>query len=57
MEWERYFDEKILINGYAYYRNDKVKVISYTKNTMSAIVEGTEPYYVFVDKDRLKDMR
>ena len=57
MEWERYFDEKILMNGYAYYRDDKVKVISYTKNTMSAIVEGTESYYVFVDKDRLKDMR
>ena len=49
MEWERYFDENILMRGERYYRKGKVIDFQADGKKRSATVIGTEEYSVSVE--------
>ena len=52
MEWERYFDENILMRGERYYRKGKVIDFQADGKKRTATVIGTGEYSVSVEFDR-----
>lgn len=46
MEWESYFQKRILDRGYDYYFDDRVEDLRITPNRIKAVVYGTHPYHV-----------
>lgn len=46
MEWETYFQKRILDRGYDYYFDDRVEDLRITSNRVKAVVHGTDFYYV-----------
>lgn len=58
MKFYNYFSPWILERGMDYYHNDLVKEINVNKNTISALVEGTELYKVNIvlDTDKIREM-
>ena len=46
MEWESYFQKRILDRGYDYYFDDRVEDLRITPNRIKAVVHGTDFYHV-----------
>lgn len=46
MEWETYFQKRILDRGYDYYFDDRVEDLRINSNRIKAVVNGTEFYHV-----------
>lgn len=46
MEWETYFQKRILDRGYDYYLDGCVEDLRITPNRIKAVVYGTHPYHV-----------
>ncbi len=46
MEWETYFQKRILDRGYDYYFDDRVEDLRINSNRIKAVVYGTHPYHV-----------
>lgn len=46
MEWETYFQKRILDRGYDYYLDGCVEDLRITPNRINAVVYGTHPYHV-----------
>ena len=46
MEWETYFQKRILDRGYDYYLDGCVEDLCITPNRIKAVVYGTHPYHV-----------
>ena len=46
MEWETYFQKRILDRGYDYYFDDRVEDLHINSNRIKAVVYGTYPYHV-----------
>lgn len=59
MNFYKYFSARILERGMDYYHNDFVKDVNINENTLSALVEGTEPYKVSIilDSDKIIEMK
>lgn len=46
MEWESYFQKRILDRGYDYYFDDRVEDLRINSNRIKAVVNGTDFYHV-----------
>lgn len=46
MEWETYFQKRILDRGYDYYFDDRVEDLRINSNRIKAVVNGTDFYHV-----------
>lgn len=46
MEWETYFQKRILNRGYDYYFDDRVEDLRINSNRIKAVVNGTDFYHV-----------
>ena len=46
MEWETYFQKRILDRGYDYYFDDRVEDLHINSNRIKAVVHGTDFYHV-----------
>lgn len=46
MEWENYFQKRILDRGYDYYFDDRVEDLRINSNRIKAVVQGTDFYHV-----------
>lgn len=46
MEWETYFQKRILDRGYDYYFDDRVENLRVNSNRIKAVVNGTDFYHV-----------
>ena len=46
MEWETYFQKRILDRGYDYYFDDRVEDLRINSNRVKAVVNGTDYYHV-----------
>lgn len=46
MEWETYFQKRILDRGYDYYFDDRVEDLRINSNRIKAVVHGTDFYHV-----------
>lgn len=46
MEWETYFQKRILDRGYNYYFDDRVEDLHINSNRIKAVVHGTDFYHV-----------
>lgn len=57
MEWQKYFNERILERGYAYYMTDAVKAIKKTPKMITATVTGMHDYDVTISLDDHGDIQ
>ena len=46
MEWETYFQKRILDRGYDYYFDERVEDLRINSNRIKAVVNGTDFYHV-----------
>lgn len=46
MEWETYFQKRILDRGYDYYSDERVEDLRINSNRIKAVVNGTDFYHV-----------
>ena len=46
MEWETYFQKRILDRGYDYYFDERVEDLRINSNRVKAVVQGTDFYHV-----------
>ncbi len=58
MYWKRYFSHHILERGYDYYCDDVICDFKFDRDTITAVVNGTEDYDVEIRfyKDAIKSM-
>ena len=49
MEWETYFQKRILDRGYDYYFDDRVEDLRINSNRIKAVVNGTDFYHVEIN--------
>ena len=51
MNWQQFFDERIINRGYDYYCDGAVEDLKVRNNTITATVCGTDDYGVLINLD------